>query len=521
MSVTGGHMIAFFQDAAFSLVLAGALCVVSVFDAASSLKAPPLSVATELASESDPPPPLPEIVPPKEVFDRIPRIKVNFNNSIDLGRMGVLTTSGDPENTQDDNLKMTFSVDGVTSNTCVKVDGVSAFYGAFGSGSDRISHHETGEGKYESQWKFRDVDFTQTVEIVPGDVTRRLDTLRVTFSARNNGADPHLVASRYLIDTLIGGNDGVPFIVAGEKQMVTNAVTFQGESVPDFVRALQNPSLTHPGVIVDIGLRPLDCERPDEVVLSHWPGLDADWDYDRTRQIDGDSAAGLYFSAKVLKPGETRTMGFTYGLGSISSTSSRNSRLSLTAGGPFNAGGSFWLVALVQQSRPGTELQIKLPRGLQLAPGHSVSKKVTGDFSQASWLVMADPGSIGDHEIRVSLSPGDIEERQTIKIQPSQAKLSLRVPERVTAGKPFWVSGLIRNPRSGPIAELILPAGFTFVTGHSATKPVMEAEGFSRVDWLIKSDSALRGNHRIRVHLTPDDLTVAGEVTLQIGSIID
>ena len=107
-------------------------------------------------------------------------------------------------------------------------------------------------------------------------------------------------------------------------------------------------------MIVDIGLYPHEGEeRPSELVLSHWPGSDAEWDYDRSEPFGHDSAAGIYYAPRPLLPGQTRSVGFSYGLGTISSTATKNSRLSLTAGGPIRAGSSFWLVALVNSPRPG------------------------------------------------------------------------------------------------------------------------------------------------------------------------
>ena len=519
---SGSSILIKFQDAAIFIALACALWGVSIYDLTTSKKPPP-PVPVGPAEESEPPaPPPPEIVPPQETIDPVPRIQVVFDARSDLGRMGVLTTSGDPENTSDDNLRMTYARDGNTNNTWVSVDGETALYGS-SSGTGRMTHRETAKGKYESEWKYRDIRFSQTVEIVPGDVSRRLDTLRITFAAKNEGTSDHLVGSRFMIDTLIGGNDGVPFIVAGEQRLVTDAVTFGSSKVPDFVRALQNASLTNPGVIVDIGLNASDLDRPDEVTLTHWPGGDALWLYDRTRSLGGDSAAGFYFNPTTLPPSQMRSMGFTYGLGSISSTKSKNSRLSLTAGGPFHAAGSFWLVALVQEPQSGTALEIKLPPGLKLSAGHSASKSVSGNekFSQTSWLVVSEPSSIGDHEIRVNLTPGDLEERQIIKIQPPLAKLTVRSPDKATAGKAFWVSALIRNPKQGQTVELILPKGLSFTADHAAQKSVAEKQDYVQVNWLVKSHARAMGVHRLLVNLTPDGSSADCAVALQVGNIID
>lgn len=513
------------QDAFVIVALAGALWGVSVYDVTTAKPTPAPVVASvpeeEVEPPASPPPPPPEIVPPPEVLDPEPRIRIQFTPSSDLGRMGVSTTSGDPDNDSDDNLKLTFAADGHTCNTLVRIDDLAVDYGSTSVGSDRVDHHEIAPGQYESEWRYRDIHFKQLIELIYGDVSRRLDTVRVTMTAVNEGTAEPQVGVRYMIDTYIGKNDGVPFIVAGHEKLVTHPITFRNEEVPDFVRALQNPSLSDPGVIVDIGLKKGDVQRPDELVLSYWPGNNAGWDYDRIKPLGSDSAAGLYFNPTKLGPGEKRAMGFTYGLGFISSTKSKNAQLSLTAGGPFHAGGSFWLVALVQDPQPGAELEIKLPEGLKLDPAHHAKKSVTDKFSQSSWLIVCDPRAYGDREIKVALNPGNLEEKQIIKVQPPTARLTARAPANGIAGKSFWVSAIVRNPKANQEVEVVLPKGLSLHPDHAARKPVSGGHDFVQVNWLVKPDLRAQGDHKIQIKLEPDGITANCETNLQSGNLID
>ena len=199
---------------------------------------------------------------------------------------------------------------------------------------------------------------------------------------KNTGQATRQVGLRVMLDTLIGDNDGVPFIVPGRDGIVTSTLAMSAGDVPDFVRSSERPNLSSPGVIVDLNLVPAEGEsRPTELLLSHWPGDDAEWTYERSESFGNDTAAGIYYAPTVLDPGRTRSIGFSYGLGTISSTASMNERLSITAGGPIRAGSSFWLVALVNKPRTGQTVRLILPAGLSPRRPESLSQTVAGSGS--------------------------------------------------------------------------------------------------------------------------------------------
>ena len=107
-----------------------------------------------------------------------------------------------------------------------------------------------------------------------------------------------------MLDTLIGDNDGVPFIVPGREGIVTSTLEMRGNEVPDFVRSLERPDLSSPGVIVDINLVPAEGEaRPGELVLSHWPGENADWNYDRHNLVRRRHGGGHLLRARAARAG--------------------------------------------------------------------------------------------------------------------------------------------------------------------------------------------------------------------------
>src|SRR5262249_8610896 len=124
---------------------------------------------------------------------------------------------------------------------------------------------------------------TQIVEITPGEpveVTphvfkRLLDTCVVRYKIENRDARPHKVGLRILIDTFIGENDGVPFVIPGSPGLVSTSLEMRGNEVPDFIQAQENPSLTDPGTIAQMKLRLGGrIEAPGRVVLTRLPDRD-------------------------------------------------------------------------------------------------------------------------------------------------------------------------------------------------------------------------------------------------------
>lgn len=527
-------------DGAVLLLLIGVLSGVFVYDLNAS-KSTPMDWSDEIEEEPEtpssespppelpvvelppeppaapppPPAPLPEPAPPEIPSDPTPRIEVRFFGQ-GSGRFGMFTTTGNPDDPQDDLLLMTYSENGKTNNTRVWLDGSTPNYGDPDGTVVIPQRLNTADGVHESAWKYKDVTFTQTVKLVPGHVSRRLDTARVMLVAKNESDRSHEVGARFMIDTLIGGNDGVPFIVAGKQNLIQEATVFRDREVPHFIRALQNPSLKQPGVIVDIGFRCPDAERPTEVALTHWPRDEAVWDYDRTTPLGTDSSAGMFYLPRPLAAGESRTMGFTYGLGSISSTGSRNGRLSLTAGGPFTAGGSFWLVALVQASGLENTVELMLPKGMTLGAGESRSKPVvaSGNLSQISWLINIAPGAEGAQEVAVKLLPEDVIEKQRLEIEAPAVKLSLKAPDRTTAGTAFWVSSLVLHPRQGQAIELKVPSGLSLEPGHLAKQTVPQGKGQQQINWLLRGDFKTSGPQVLSIRLEPDNTSV--ETTTRI-----
>jgi hypothetical protein len=493
-------------DLSIALALALALGAIYLVDSRMISPRPAEFDHAKLASAPVPLPPEPPPLPARPPVDPTPRVLVQRTHD---GRFGLVCLSGNPDDPSDDNKSLTFSPIGQTNNTRVMVDGNTPLFGDL-DGDTLESWHNGPDSSMLMSWSFKDVLVRESVRLVPGDISNRIDTMRVTYELRNRGATTHQVGLRVMLDTLIGDNDGVPFIVPGRPGIVTSTLEMRGTDVPDFVQSLERGDLSNPGVIVDIDLVPAEGElRPSELVLSHWPGSDAAWNYDRRRPFGRDTAAGIYYAAAPLKPGQSRTMGFSYGLGTISSTSTRNARLSLTAGGPIRAGSSFWLVALVNRPRSGQTVNIVLPAGLSARRPESRSQPVEGSglYTQVSWLIEVAPELLGEVQVEAVLEPESVKERQSLNIQPPNAQLSLLVRGPCRSGRPFWVSALVNRPGSGQSVTLSLPDGVTMAQGHAAKLPVgaPSSNGYAQVSWLVVSGPRVAGHREFSAQLAPGD----------------
>ncbi len=509
-------------DASVGVTLVVVLGVIYVVDARTFSSAPPaLSQSDHREAALEPPePPPPPPLEERAAFDPTPRIELH---TTDDGRFGLLCLSGNPDDSTDDGKRLTFSPDGKTNNTRVMVDGRAPIFG--GSQGETLESWHAGPGESTvMDWSYRDVLVRQSLRLVPGEVSHRVDTVRVAYELTNKGSKTRQVGLRVMLDTLIGDNDGVPFIVPGRDGIVTRTLDMTGGDVPDFVRSLERPSLASPGVIVDLNLVPEPGEpRPSEVLLSHWPGAEAGWSYARPASFVDDTAVAVYYAPQALEPGQTRSIGFGYGLGTISSTGTRNAQLSLTAGGPIKAGAAFWLVALVNKPRPGQTVTLVLPQGLAPRRPGSLSQSVQGSgaYTQLSWLVEVAPEVLGEVTVAALLEPGGISEQQSLSVGPADAQLSLVPRGPFRSGRPFWISALVHNPHSGQSVTVTLPDGLTLAKGHTPSKSTGAADpaGFAQINWLVIPTSRQGGRVELQAQLVPEGVVARATVEIKPGDL--
>lgn len=372
------------------------------------------------------------------------------------GRFGFMTKQGDPGNPNDDNKPLTFRVekstlvpDGHTNNTRVQVDDKTPLFGD-PPGSFVISPTLNADGsRMSAVWQFNRVVFSQTVQIAQNNSNYRLDTFRIQYDAENRDTISHTVGLRWMIDTLIGDNDGVPFGVASQGTgLITTPLDLRGSDIPDFVKVYENPDLANLGVIVQITLKAGDATPPDRFVIAPWCDENAGWDFlqevggvgnktlhqcgDAGKKEDKlDSAVGIYFDAKPLAPGETRRWIMLYGLGAITHTDITSTLALSLSQRQYRVGDQFWVTALVQKPQAGQRVRIELPPELERVRNDAEQPvpQINVPMTQVSWLVQAKQPKT-DAEIKVTLSPGGTAqtERVTIIVVPTPTPTRTRTP---------------------------------------------------------------------------------------------
>jgi hypothetical protein len=346
--------------------------------------------------------------------------------------------------------RLTFDPWGRTNNTCLRFDRTDErlFGGPRGSWEEREAKTwKEQDGEHEgvrSIWACDDrkIEVVQLVELVRGEQSRLLDTCRVRYRMRNRGGAAQTVGIRVLLDTYIGGNDGVPFTIPGdtalcETSKVLPAPKDRKVQVPDFLQALEKPDLAHPGTIAHLRLKLEALEPPERVTLGAWPneklrvlarknadGPATPWDVPvlpmKSLGLD-DSAIAIYWKEQPLSAGAEREVGFEYGLWELAS---EGDRLAATVDGAFRPDGELTVVAYVNRSAEGQgeTLTLTLPEGFTLLEGAATQPLpplpagVRNGNVPVTWKVRAGP--IGKYEVTVQSSAGLVQ-RLRVEIRRS------------------------------------------------------------------------------------------------------
>jgi hypothetical protein len=314
---------------------------------------------------------------------------------------------------------------GRTNNTCVRIDGCDYLFGhdnVFAPSPGQRIEERAGVSRWielrsplgddasgrqregaKSIWEVvgpRDrpcrVQVTQLVEIIPGPQSGRLDTCLIRYTLHNLDPVPHDVGIRFLLDTYIGENDGVPFTIPGKPGLCSTKQSFDSPGeVPDYIEALEKDSLLSPGTVAHLQFRvPGSLEPPSRVLLGGYPDAPlrdlpdlgyqlanswlTPWEvpFVRIRELverQGelkpkgrkqlpDSAVTIFWNVRTLEPAQRRQVGFTYGLGSFASAESEG-KLLLTLGGRTVRDGEFTLTALRSSPLVAEKLTLVLPEG--------------------------------------------------------------------------------------------------------------------------------------------------------------
>ncbi|MGF1580629.1 MAG: hypothetical protein ACFCD0_14805 [Gemmataceae bacterium] len=395
---------------------------------------------------------------PTEKVDPTPRILIYYDHAPFYPRevsnrqqlqetmmFGILTgpKAGVPpikEEGDEKNKTLTYFRHGGTNTVVVKLNGRDFVFGNPKHGQF-AEPPQTTKNKYNSRLQdsravwiptSSQISVEQLISYVPGaavagkgGLQRRLDTAFVRYRITNEDSEDVNVGLRFMLDTLIGNNDGVPFTIPGTDKLVDEKKEFaDAKTIPDVILALERPDLKEPGTVAELNLKVGDnFEPPDKVLLTRWPFRESfRWDIPlRNFQIPSpenprktkDSAIVVYWAEEPLATKTTRSLGFTYGLGLVTSgtgTIGIHVSPNLLAGQPFRVTGFF---SGVQE---GEEAKLRLPNRLSLTNGQLTrtipTPQKVGQPSRVTWdLVASAPG---EYKVRVELGNGETQERRIL-----------------------------------------------------------------------------------------------------------
>jgi hypothetical protein len=401
--------------------------------------------------------------------------------------------------------RLTYDPIGRTNNTVLRVDGRDIIFGdALDANGEKQGEWIERVGKLDARadgsrpqgarsvWrpKAAPVVVTQLVEIVPadpgpGETGPRLKMCLVRYKIENTVDAELKVGLRFLLDTFIGANDGVPFVIPGQDKLALTRQEFTAPDVPDFIFAQERYDPRDPkdrGTVAQVTFHiGMSLEKPSRVHLGGWPdaaleaihsslknapaGLANEvvdnmglvggrkvlsqglgqytlWDVPQfnirglndldplgfrprgKKPFDPDSAVTMYWDVKTLKPGAVREVGFAYGLGNVPGDGG-DERILLNIAGRKVPDGEFTLNALVSDPRDGERLTLELPKGFKLLKGDEATKSVppaVGERKQSPVTWRIRADDLGPYTLKVTSSATD---------KPTLLPLNIKKPQGV------------------------------------------------------------------------------------------
>ena len=229
---------------------------------------------------------------------------------------------------------------------------------------------------YVTVYHQNDLRITQTSEVVATkpserDRKREMGTVLVRYTVENIGKQPRKFGLRQYFDIYIITNDGAMFAAPNFPNKILDGIELKEKTLPDYVQCLERPDLKNPGYVahltVDLGS---SIEKASRVVLTrHGAGFGA-WDMPAIESM-GDSAMGVFFDPKEIKPGGKREFGYAYGKG-IAVAPESEGRVEVRLGGSFEPGKLFTITAQVHDPVAGQALILELPKGMSLIEGREI-----------------------------------------------------------------------------------------------------------------------------------------------------
>jgi hypothetical protein len=276
---------------------------------------------------------------------------------------------------------------------------------------------------FQSALKFNDLRIVCTVTLAPTKpatkgAKRQLNSVLVHYLVENKGNRPHKVGVRIYMDVYVINNDGAQFAAPTMPGKILNGVELKDKLLPPYVQLLQVPNLKNPGYVahltLDLGSK---LEKPNRVVLTqHGQGF-GNWNMQAV--FAGDTALGVFWEPKEIKPGGKREVAYGYGQGIVTSPES-DGAVQLALGGSFEPGKAFDVTAYVTDPAAGQSLALELPPGMELVQGPQLQPVPEPPGDEATSVVRWRARVLrpGEFPLRVRSSTG-VTQGKTITVTPA------------------------------------------------------------------------------------------------------
>ena len=255
-----------------------------------------------------------------------------FSVNTKNGRFASRTNDGDPWRNTDTDKPVLYEKDiPETSYTSFNIEGEEVIFGnSYGNLIEDYGYFlqepEAGVNSSTAVWKYRNLEITQTIELIEtsGDIS--VGNARITYTVENKSTKSVKMGTRILLDIMTGDNDGPVILKPGDEVPVLGERVFEGDMIPLFwntVDDLAHPSVSSYGTLYGWGEA-----KPTKVIFGNWYGLSSTkWDYDYDPWMEyatannkygaADSAVGIYWEDQNIPAGSVRSFSTTLGMGNL------------------------------------------------------------------------------------------------------------------------------------------------------------------------------------------------------------
>jgi hypothetical protein len=245
---------------------------------------------------------------------------------------------------------------------------------------------------FTSVYLHNDLRVTATVEAVPtrpqGKAKqRRTDSMLIRYLVENKGQQPHKFGLRVYMDVYIISNDGALFAAPTMPGKILDGMELKGKTLPDYLQLLERPNLNDPGFVAHLTLNlGSGLEKPERLVLTrHGIGFGT-WDM-QAMPAGFDSALGIFWEPKEIKPGAKREFAYGYGQGIVPPPEGEGP-YEIKLGGSLEPGKLFTVTAMVSDPSPGQALTLQLPEGVEAIEGRATQPVPQATEDQANAIVL-------------------------------------------------------------------------------------------------------------------------------------